>query len=201
MLFRSEATMKTWVNYALGSLCTVILTLSGCSSTQVDSAPPDRFAAKQYQSYSWRAALPTGMSGSMDEFYRLSTTVRDVVSEALEKKGYRNVESDGDFVISYAFKATLETGVDPTATEFNTTSAVINRGVDPAEAANAQALAGPREVASLLLLFEDGANLAPVWSATISQVVENRNQPDLEKVRRKLEPGVAKALRPLPDAR
>jgi len=73
--------------------------------------------------------------------------------------------------------------------------------VDPAEAANAQALAGPREVASLLLLFEDGANLAPVWSATISQVVENRNQPDLEKVRRKLEPGVAKALRPLPDAR
>ncbi len=193
--------MKTWVNYALGSLCTVILTLSGCSSTQVDSAPPDRFAAKQYQSYSWRAALPTGMSGSMDEFYRLSTTVRDVVSEALEKKGYRNVESDGDFVISYAFKATLETGVDPTATEFNTTSAVINRGVDPAEAANAQALAGPREVASLLLLFEDGENLAPVWSATISQVVENRNQPDLEKVRRKLEPGVAKALRPLPDAR
>ena len=193
--------MKTWVNYALGSLCTVILTLSGCSSTQVDSAPPDRFAAKQYQSYSWRAALPTGMSGSMDEFYRLSTTVRDVVSEALEKKGYRNVESDGDFVISYAFKATLETGVDPTATEFNTTSAVINRGVDPAEAANAQALAGPREVASLLLLFEDGANLAPVWSATISQVVENRNQPDLEKVRRKLEPGVAKALRPLPNAR
>ena len=193
--------MKTWVNYALGSLCTVILTLSGCSSTQVDSAPPDRFAAKQYQSYSWRAALPTGMSGSMDEFYRLSTTVRDVVSEALEKKGYRNVESDGDFVISYAFKATLETGVDPTATEFNTTSAVINRGVDPAEAANAQALAGPREVASLLLLFEDGANLAPVWSATISQVVENRNQPDLEKVQRKLEPGVAKALRPLPDAR
>ena len=193
--------MKIWVNYALGSLFSTMLILSGCSSTQVDSAPPDRFAAKQYQSYSWRAALPTGMSGSMDEFYRLSTTVRDVVSEALEKKGYRNVESDGDFVISYAFKATLETGVDPTATEFNTTSAVINRGVDPAEAANAQALAGPREVASLLLLFEDGENLAPVWSATISQVVENRNQPDLEKVRRKLEPGVAKALRPLPNAR
>jgi hypothetical protein len=193
--------MKTWFKYALGSLCSVILTLSGCSSIQVDSTPPDRFAAKQYQSYSWRATLPTGISGPMDELYRLSTTVREVVSQALEKKGYRNVASGGDFVISYAFKATLEAGVDPSATEFNTTSAVINRGVDPAEAANAQALAGPREVASLLLTFEDGANLAPVWSATISQVVENRNQPDLGKVRRKLEPGVAKALRPLPDAR
>jgi hypothetical protein len=136
----------------------------------------------------------------MDELYRLSAIVREVVSQELDKKGYRSVESDGDFVISYAFKATLEAGVDPTATEFNTTSAVINRGVDPAEAANAQVLAGPREIASLLMIFEDGKNLAPVWSATISQVVENRNQPDLAKVRRKIEPGVAKALRVLPDA-
>jgi hypothetical protein len=186
--------------YALASLVSLILILAGCSSVQVESTGADRFATKQYRSYSWRAALPSGISGSMDEFYRLSTVAREVVSQELEKKGYRNVESDGDFVISYAFKATLEPGADPTATEFNTTSAVINRGVDPAEAANAQALAGPREVASLFILFEDGTNLAPVWSATISQVVENRNQPDLEKVRRKLQPGVAKALRALPNA-
>jgi len=51
-----------------------------------------------------------------------------------------------------------------------------------------------------MLSFEDGGNLAPVWSARISQVVENQNQPDLDKVRRKLEPGVAKALRVLPNA-
>ena len=192
--------MKGWNRYAVGSLLSLTLTLTSCSSVRVESLPPDQFSAEQYQSYSWRAALPSGISGSMDELYRLSTIVREVVSQELDKKGYRSVESDGDFVISYAFKATLEAGVDPTATEFNTTSAVINRGVDPAEAANAQALAGPREIASLLLIFEDGKNLAPVWSATISQVVENRNQPDLAKVRRKIEPGVAKALRVLPDA-
>ena len=192
--------MKGWNRYAVSSLLSLTLTLTGCSSVQVESQPRGRFSAEQYQSYSWRAALPSGISGSMDELYRLSTIVREVVSQELDKKGYRSVESDGDFVISYAFKATLEAGVDPTATEFNTTSAVINRGVDPAEAANAQVLAGPREIASLLLIFEDGKNLAPVWSATISQVVENRNQPDLAKVRRKIEPGVAKALRVLPDA-
>ena len=192
--------MKGWNRYAVGSLLSLTLTLTSCSSVRVESLPPDQFSAEQYQSYSWRAALPSGISGSMDELYRLSTIVREVVSQELDKKGYRSVESDGDFVISYAFKATLEAGVDPTATEFNTTSAVINRGVDPAEAANAQALAGPREIASLLLIFEDGKNLAPVWSATVSQVVENRNQPDLAKVRRKIEPGVAKALRVLPDA-
>lgn len=192
--------MKRWIRYAVGGLLSLILTLTGCSSVQVESTPADRFSTKQYQSYSWRATLPSGTSGSMDELYRLSTIVRDVVSQELEKKGYRNVESDGDFVISYAFKATLEAGAGVSASEFKTTSAVINRGVDPAETANAQALAGPREVASLFLMFEDGANLAPVWSATISQVVENRNQPDLEKVRSKLNPGVAKALRALPDA-
>ena len=192
--------MKGWNRYAVGSLLSLTLTLTSCSSVRVESLPPDQFSAEQYQSYSWRAALPSGISGSMDELYRLSTIVREVVSQELDKNGYRSVESDGDFVISYAFKATLEAGVDPTATKFNTTSAVINRGVDPAEAANAQALAGPREIASLLLIFEDGKNLAPMWSATVSQVVENRNQPDLAKVRRKIEPGVAKALRVLPDA-
>jgi hypothetical protein len=51
-----------------------------------------------------------------------------------------------------------------------------------------------------MLSFEDGGNLASVWSASISQVVENQNQPDLDKVRRKLEPGIARALRVLPDA-
>ena len=65
---------------------------------------------------------------------------------------------------------------------------------------NAHALSGPREVASLVLSFEDGDNLASVWSANISQVVENRNQPALNRVRRKLEPGIARALRVLPDA-
>jgi hypothetical protein len=51
-----------------------------------------------------------------------------------------------------------------------------------------------------MLSFEDGDNLATVWSARISQVVENQNQPNLDKVRRKLESGVSRALRVLPDA-
>ena len=65
---------------------------------------------------------------------------------------------------------------------------------------NAYALSGPRAVASLMLSFEDGDNLASVWSANISQVVENQNQPDLHRVHRKLESGIARALRVLPDA-
>ena len=102
--------------------------------------------------------------------------------------------------MSYAFGARLEGGIDPGTPNLAPTSSVINRGPDPAVMDNAYALSGPREVASLMLTFEDGDNLASVWSANISQVVENQNQPDLDIVRRKLEPGIARALRVLPDA-
>ena len=78
---------------------------------------------------------------------------------------------------------------------------MINRNPDQAIVDNTYALSGPREIASLVLLFEDGINLAPTWSASVSQVVENRNQPDLEKLRRKLQRGLAKAFRPLPDVK
>ena len=82
----------------------------------------------------------------------------------------------------------------------NTGGAVINRNTDGAMMDNAYALSGPREVAMLMLSFEDGSNLATVWTASISQMVENQNQANLDKVQRRLETGVAKALRSLPDA-
>ncbi len=174
--------------------------LQSCSTAQVDTTPANKFADRQYQSFGWKTDLPTGVPGSMDAFYRLSSTVRDVVSAHLTKKGYRLTETGADFVISYEFKATLEGGVDNSARGVSNTSAVINRSPDPAVVDNAYALSGPREVASLIIHFEDGGNLAPVWSATISQVVENRNQPDVDKVRQKLEPSVARAFRTLPNA-
>ena len=119
---------------------------------------------------------------------------------ALDKKGYRYEESGGDCVISYELRAALEGGATVAGPDFGTTSSVINRNPDQAIVDNIYALSEPREIASLVLLFEDGADLAPIWSASVSQVVENRNQPDLEKVRRKLQPGLAKAFRPLPNA-
>ncbi|GIS01979.1 MAG: hypothetical protein CM15mP103_05300 [Gammaproteobacteria bacterium] len=108
------------------------------------------------------------------------------MSASLQKKGYRYETSGGDFLVSYAFGARLEGGTDPGMPNPAPTSSVINRSPDPAIMDNAYALSGPREVASLMLSFEDGDNLASVWSASISQVVENQNQPDLDKVRRKL---------------
>ena len=182
---------------AVTILCVSVL---GCTTMEVDTAPADRFASKGYQTFSWRAEVPTGVPQSMETLYRLSTTVREVLSASLQKKGYRYQASGGDFVVSYAFGARLEGGIDPGMPNPAPTSSVINRSPDPAVMDNAYALSGPREVTSLMLSFEDGNNLASVWSASISQVVENQNQPDLDKVRRKLEPGIARAFRVLPDA-
>ena len=182
---------------AITLLCIGIL---GCNTMQVDTAPANRFASEGYQTFSWRAEVPTGVPQSMETLYQLSTTVREVLSASLQKKGYRYQASGGDFLVSYAFGARLEGGTDPGMPNPTPTSSVINRSPDPAVMDNAYALSGPREVASLMLSFEDGDNLASVWSANISQVVENQNQPNLNKVRRKLEPGIARALRVLPDA-
>ena len=181
---------------AVTILCVSVL---GCTTMEVDTAPADRFASKGYQTFSWRAEVPTGVPQSMETLYQLSTTVREVLSASLQKKGYRYQASGGGFVVSYAFGARLEGGIDPGMPNPAPTSSVINRSPDPAIMDNAYALRSPREVASLMLSFEDGENLASVWSASISQVVENRNQPDLNKVLRKLEPGIARALRVLPD--
>lgn len=191
----------SWRVFALINAVLLLgLALSSCSTMEVDSSPSDRFADKGYRSFSWKTELPTGVSGSMDSLYRLSSTVRDVVSAELQKKGYRYDESGGEFLISHEFHAGLTAGAPSVTPDFGPSSAVINRGTDPALADNSYALSGPKEVASLTLHFEDGGNLAPVWTATLSQVVENRNQPDLDKVRRKLKPGIAKAFRRLPDA-
>ena len=101
----------------------------------------------------------------METLYQLSTTVRDVFSASLQKKGYRYQASGGDFVVSYAFGARLEGGIDPGMPNPAPTSSVINRSPDPAVMDNAYALSGLREVTSLMLSFEDGDNLASVWSA------------------------------------
>ena len=190
--------LATWIRrWAIAVLC---ITVAGCATMEVDTASPKRFANKNYQTFSWRSEVPTGVPQSMERLYTLSTTVREIVADALEKKGYRYEASGGDFMVSYAFGSRLEGGNEPVTPSLGPSSSVINRNPDGAVMDNAYALSGPREVASVMLTFEDGANLATVWTAQISQIVENQNQAELDKVQRRLESGVARALRALPDA-
>ena len=46
-------------------LCVSML---GCTTMQVDTAPSDRFADKRYQSFSWRAEYPQGCLNPWNPF-------------------------------------------------------------------------------------------------------------------------------------
>ena len=187
-----------WIRgWAIGML---YITFAGCATMEVETTSPKRFAEKNYRTFSWRSEVPPGVSQSMEPLFTLSTTVREIVADALERKGYRYQASGGDFMVSYAFGSRLVGGEEPVTPSLRPNSSIINRNADGALVDNAYALSGPREVASVMFSFEDGANLATVWTAQIRQIVENQNQADMDKVQRRLESGVARALRALPDA-
>ena len=63
------------------------IAMVGCVTMEVDTSSPKRFADKNYQTFSWRSEVPTGVPQSMESLYRLSTTVREVVADTLQKKG------------------------------------------------------------------------------------------------------------------
>ena len=187
-----------WIRgWAIGML---YITFAGCATMEVETTSPKRFAEKNYRTFSWRSEVPPGVPQSMERLFTLSTAVREIVADALERKGYRYQASGGDFMVSYAFGSRLVGGEKPVTPSLRPNSSIINRNPDGALVDNAYALSGPREVASVMFSFEDGANLATVWTAQIRQIVENQNQADLDKVQRRLESGVARALRALPDA-
>ena len=175
------------------------IAMVGCVTMEVDTSSPKRFADKNYQTFSWRSEVPTGVPQSWKPLSAVHHRSRGCCRRTPEK-GYRYEASGGDFLVSYSFGTRLEGGEEPVTPGVNTGGAVINRNTDGAMMDNAYALSGPREVAMLMLSFEDGSNLATVWTASISQMVENQNQANLDKVQRRLETGVAKALRSLPDA-
>ncbi len=176
------------------------IALVSCANIEVNTTSSKRFADNSYKTFSWRSEVPTSVPDSMGNLYRLSTTVREVVVETLQEKGYHYEASGGDFLVSYSFGTRLEGGEEPVKPGFNAGGTVINRNTDGALMDNAYALSGPREVAILMLNFEDGGNLATVWSAKISQAVENLNQSNLDKLRQRIKLGISKALRRLSGA-
>lgn len=201
---RRRTVDRIWIRrFELVSLVLgAVFWLNACSSAQVDRAPLDGFEAAAYQTYSWRNAPITRNYESNDPLYVIGPAVRAQVDAVLGNKGYRLLESGGEFVIDFRFKASLTDGalaehatnIDPVP------RTVINRMPDQASVDNAYALSGVREINTLLLRFEDGADQALVWAVSISKVVEDRNFKNPEKLQRKVEQAIDVALRPLPSA-
>ena len=133
--------------------------------------------------------------------------LRAAVDKKLTSKGYRQVEEGGDFQIDYQFKASIAEGaLNMTATDANnqdipvsSQDLLINRRADQALVDNAYALAGPKEVTSILLRFSDGASQNLVWAAGMSKVVDHANF-DAKRMQSGVDAAVSRALGRLPNA-
>lgn len=200
-------TVSPWVKHVL-IIPALVLWLAACSGVQVDSTPIERFAAGNYQTYSWRAAPIENTDGSSDPMYLLDPAIRRAVDKHLMDKGYQRVADGGDFLIDYQFKASFADGsLNSTAAMqdnvyVGTTAgaAVINRRTDQALVDNAYALSGPREMNSVLLSFSDGADQGLVWAASMSKIVENLNRTDEAKMAKSLEAAMQHSLSKIPPA-
>ena len=180
--------------------------LVGCASVQVDTMDTTAFKNGNYKTYSWMGAPIDNSAGSTDPLYVLDPALRSAVDAKLASKGYRYVDSGGDFVIDYQFKDTLVAGsLNSTAAEADnrhpapTNQAVINRRPDQALVDNAYALSGPKELNSILIRFSDGENLTMVWAAGVSKVVDKLYF-DADDLRNTINVAVDRALGRLPSA-
>ena len=180
--------------------------LVSCASVQVDTTDTTAFKNGNYKTYSWMGAPIDNSAGSTDPLYVLDPALRSAVDAKLASKGYRYVDSGGDFVIDYQFKDTLVAGsLNSTAAEADnrypapTNQAVINRRPDQALVDNAYALSGPKELNSILIRFSDGENLTMVWAAGVSKVIDKLYF-DADDLRKTINVAVDRALGRLPSA-
>ena len=182
-----------------GASLALCVTLLGCTTMQVDTAPSKRFADKGYQTFSWRTEVPRGVRSP----WRASIAGLPLFRRSLPRPLRKKATALNHQVATFSSAMPLARGWRrPGAC--HTRTPAQRRGDQPNARwrGDGQCLCAKwaAEVASLMISFEDGDNLASVWSASISQVVENQNQPDLDKIQRKLKSGVTKAFRVLPDA-
>lgn len=183
-----------------------LATLVACANVQVDTAPIDKFKAGNYHSYSWLGAPVENTAGSDDPLYVVDPALRKAVDETLAGKGYRRLETGGDFTIDYQFKASMADGaLNTTAAKADNRypvpsgGALINRGADQALVDNAYALSGVREMNSILLRFSDAESQSLVWAGAMSKIVEDVNQDSRDKMAKGISAAVNRVLRAIPD--
>lgn len=174
--------------------------LSACASVEVDVWDPSKFAAGNYQTYSWRSEPFSDAFFTRDPIYVIDPVLREVVNEELAGKGFREVARDGDFSIDYIFAPGVRLGAPTEQTSVLAPHAGVrpNTNISQAERDNAIALAGVKETYNIALQINDGKSRKEVWRAVITKIVANANQPSKSRTRSILQSGVSRAFRDLP---
>ena len=179
------------------------LLLGACASTEVDTWPPERFIAGNYQTYSWRSEPIVNTIGSRDPIYVMDPIVREETNRVLASKGYQLVEWNGEFTIDYIYAPGVVAGeMADEAYVIGVRAGVRpNINVSQAQRDNAIALGSTaRETHNLVLQINDGAARKEVWRGHVTKFAENVNTSDTSATRREVSTAVSRLLRELPNA-
>lgn len=179
------------------------LCLFACSGIETQTWPPEKFAAGNFKTYSWRTEPIRNMAGSGDPIYKVDPLIRRETDAILQQKGYRRIPRKGDFTIDYLFAPGLAIGASAeTADNLNPRAGVRpNTNISQAERDNAVALgSGVRETRRIALQVNDGKSGLEIWRGVITEFVENVNQVDKAALERAVRNGVKAILKELPPA-
>ncbi len=192
----------TRIKHYLAAL--LLVGLAGCvnSGSEIEVWDTARFAAGNYQTYSWRSEPIVNTVGSRDIIYRIDPLIRIELDRALKSKGYQLIPWNGDFTVDYIYAPGVRAGV---AGE-DTTNIAPRAGVRPntnisqAERDNAIALAGVRELHHLALQFNDGPSRVEVWRGVLTEIANDLRVDNMDGAQRTIGRGINKLLRDLPAA-
>jgi hypothetical protein len=175
--------------------------LLGCSTIQTDAWEPTKFAAGNYETYSWRSEPIRNTIGSGDPIYKVDPLLRAEVDKTLQAKGYQKIVRGGDFTVDYLFAPGLVAGTPSDEASNITPYAGIrpNVSVDGAQRDNAIALGGGvRETRNIGIQINDGKSGLEIWRGVITKFVENVNRADRERINSAVQSGVSSVMRGLP---
>ncbi len=176
--------------------------LAACSGVEIEPAPVDDFASKNYSYYKWRTdPLPQGTRNT-DPVYRLDPLMRKHVNNNLQRLGYVLNPGRAQFSVDYLYAPGMRDGATPEQASniSHIPSVNPNRQVDGASVDNAIALGGVKETANILLRFNDVSSHTAVWEVHMTKIVEDANLADRGKLDNNLKAHIERAMRDLPPA-
>ncbi|MCZ6830222.1 MAG: DUF4136 domain-containing protein [Gammaproteobacteria bacterium] len=186
----------------LSAATLAMLLLAACSGMEIEAWEPNQFAAGHYQSYSWRSEPIVNTVGSRDIIYQMDPIMRRETDRALQAKGYRKVEWNGDFTVDYIYAPGLRMGVPGAAASNISPRAGVrpNATMSQAQRDNAIALAGIKETHNLALQFNDGKSRMEVWRGVLTKIAQDVTGDNMDSTGRTIGKGINKLTSTLPDA-
>jgi len=180
----------------------VILCLGACSGVETSPGDTTKFAAGNYQYFTWRSEPLVNSARSSADIYKLDPILRRQINAALAEKGYVQDGGRAQFSVDYLLATGMRDGQKSEAASNITPYPSVrpNQHIDGASVDNAHALGGVKQTNKIAIQLNDVTSKQEIWHVVIEKIVENANLTDTLRMERTIGHAVRQGLRELPDA-